>query len=156
VSDDTAVNGLQLPELLVEMVRAGKWHHPGDDVVARVVPCLGGPVAWLSTVEHIRAQSGSLADDPQLSARFHEVRSSSVGHPVELPWLDADNTVFIAVNREIGDDLGIALDYRTSPIDPRVVASEWLPANGCVWREVAPTFSAFVRALGLSGAAGAR
>jgi hypothetical protein len=42
-----------------------------------------------------------------------------------------------------------ALDYRTSQVDPRVVASDWIVGVGCIWREVAPTFLAFVETLGL-------
>jgi hypothetical protein len=71
--------------------------------------------------------------------------------PVELPWLDVERAVFIAVNRHIGDDLGIALDYRTGTDDPRVAASDWSSGDGCLWREVTPRFSEFVERLGLDG-----
>ncbi len=65
-----------------------------------------------------------------------------------MPWLDADKAVFITVCRFSGDDLAIALDFRTGPDDPHVVASEWLPGlEGCIWREVAGTFSEFARRL---------
>jgi hypothetical protein len=67
-----------------------------------------------------------------------------------LPWLDADLALFIAVNREIGADLGIALDYRTSSDDPRVVASDRRTGDHtCHWKEAFPTFSASVAALRL-------
>ncbi len=36
----------------------------------------------------------------------------------------------IAVNRESGADVAIALDYRTSMTDPRVVASDWQGQEG--------------------------
>lgn len=57
-------------------------------------------------------------------AFFHLRPGSTQPEPVELPWLDVEQAVFIAVNREPGADLGIALDDRTSRDDPRVVASD--------------------------------
>jgi hypothetical protein len=94
------------------------------------------------------------ADDPRGSALFHVVRGSVAG-PVDLPWLDVEQAFDIAVNRRPGDDVSIALDYRTDPSDPRVVGSDaWTGQHQTgqfqyVWREVAPTFSAFAEALGL-------
>ena len=80
---------------------------------------------------------------------MREYRSSEDGER-SLPWLDADLSLFIAVNREIGADLGIALDYRTSFDDPRVVASDWWTGdNSLHWREAFPTFSSFINALSL-------
>jgi len=52
--------------------------------------------------------------------------------------------LFIAVNRVAGDDVAIALDYRTSMIDPRVVASYWIENKYGRWCAVAPTLSHFV------------
>lgn len=145
-----AVNGWPLPELLVELMRDGRWVHPGDARLREVIPFLVDPVVFLNTLEAMTFESrGHLADDPQSSDVFHEVRRSRVPEPVELPWLDADRAVFVAINRWPGDDVGIAMDYRTDAGDPRVVASDWGSGQGCVWREVAPTFSSFVRLLGL-------
>jgi hypothetical protein len=54
------------------------------------------------------------------------------------------------VNRHLGDDVAVALDFRTSSADPRVVASDWSDADACCqWREVSSTFSGFVASLGL-------
>ena len=80
---------------------------------------------------------------------FREYRSSE-SEPRPLPWLDDDLALFIAVNREIGADIGIALDYRTSFTDPRVVASDWWSGDPtCYWREVTATFSELVSRLGI-------
>jgi hypothetical protein len=70
-------------------------------------------------------------------------------HYTELPWRDVDLSFFVAVNRFPGDDVGIALDYRTGVGNPRVIANDWGSGRECIWREVAPTFSSFVQALGL-------
>jgi hypothetical protein len=81
---------------------------------------------------------------------YHEARGSKNAEPICLPWLDVELAVFVAVNRFPGDDLAIALDYRTKASEPRVVANDWVQSEGgCIWREVAPSFSEFVRLLGL-------
>jgi hypothetical protein len=145
-----AVNGWPLPELLVALIRDGHWVHPGDALLRELIPFMVDPVVFLSTPEAMaRESSGHLADDPRLSAVFHIVHGSRVVGPVELPWLDVDRSFFVAVNRWPGDDVGIALDYRTDALDPRVVASDWGTGQACIWREVAPAFSGFVRLLGL-------
>ncbi|GAA3386339.1 hypothetical protein GCM10017750_68760 [Streptomyces racemochromogenes] len=52
--------------------------------------------------------------------------------------------------RHAGDDVALALDYRTNRSDPRVVGSDfWTNRRQCEWRLVTPTFSAFTHALGL-------
>lgn len=54
------------------------------------------------------------------------------------------------MNRHAGDDVALALDYRTDPSDPRVVGSDFRTnPRQCEWRLVTPTFSAFAHALGL-------
>ncbi len=145
------VNGLPLPALLIDLMAQGDWKHPGDDLLRQVVPFLRDPVDFATSMETMRRESsGSLADDPRLSQVFHEVRGSRCGSPVDLPWLDVERAVLIAVNRLIGDDVAIALDYRTSMSDPRVVASDWWSSEGsCLWVVASETFSRFVEMLEL-------
>jgi len=146
------VNGLQLPPLLIELLRQGRWQHPGDSAIREVIPFLRESVTFLKTVDAMRFQSNGLlflADLPGIASVFHEARGSKSAEPVCLPWLDVEMAVFVAVNQIPGDDLGIALDYRTGATAPRVVANDWGDGTGCVWREVAPSFSEFVRLLGL-------
>ena len=144
------VNGLLIPDLLVALIRRCQWVHLGDARLRELIPFLVDPVDFLTAPEAMaRESSWHLADDPRLSAVFHLVRGGRVPEPVELPWLDADRAFFVAVNRWPGDDVGIALDYRTGSDDPRVIAGDWGSGQRCVWREVAATFSGFVRLLGL-------
>jgi len=72
--------------------------------------------------------------------------------PRPVPWLNADRAKFIAVNRVPGDDVAIALDYRADTNEPRVVASHLRGGSSCEWFEVAATFEAFARLLGLVAA----
>lgn len=156
-----AVRGLALPRLLVSLLDSGRWRHPGDDVLRAVVPWFEDPLDFLHGPGEMRRESWFLyedgsADDPRDSALFHVVRGSVAG-PGGLPWLDVEQAFNIAVkvNKRPGDDVAIALDYRTDPSDPRVVGSDvWtsLHQTGRVqvaWRQVAPAFSAFAEALGL-------
>jgi hypothetical protein len=153
------VRGLALPQLLVGLLDSSQWRHPGDDVLGAVVPWFEDPLDFLHSPGEMSRESWFLyedgtADDPRGSALFHVVRGSVAG-PRDLPWLDVEQAFNIAVNRRPGDDVAIALDYRTDPSDPRVVGSDaWTGQRQTgrvqyVWREAAPTFSAFVEALGL-------
>jgi len=146
------VNGLLLAPLLVEMLQHGRWQHPGDEVLRRLIPFFREPVDFLTLVEDMRREStGFLADEPRIAKVFHEARGSKNPEPICLPWLDVEKAVFVAVNLIPGDDLGIALDYRTGAADPRVVANDWDPGpGGCLWREIAPSFSEFVRLMSAS------
>ncbi|MEW4571189.1 hypothetical protein AB1L88_25235 [Tautonia sp. JC769] len=144
------VNGLPLPPLLVSLIEAGRWRHPGDDTLMSAIPFLNDPLDFLQIEAMRRESRPSLAGDPQISALFHVTRGRTSASAVDLPWLDIERAAFVAVNRFPGDDVGIALDYRSSAVNPRVVASEWLPGSaGCIWREVAGTFAEFACRLGL-------
>jgi hypothetical protein len=145
--------------LLVSLLDSGQWRHPGTDVLSAVVPWFEDPLVFLRSPGHMRQASHFLyedgsADDRRDSELFHVVRGSVAG-PSDLPWLDVEQAFNIAVNKMPGDDVAIALDYRTDPSDPRVVGSDaWTGQRQTgrfqyVWRQVTPTFSAFAGALGL-------
>ncbi|MFJ8104223.1 hypothetical protein [Streptomyces sp. NPDC096132] len=147
------VRGHALPARLASLLAQGRWRHPGDTELARLVPWFEDPLDFLPSTDQMTRESRSLdmfADDPRSSELFREVRGSERQGPVELPWLDADLAILIAVNRRPGDDVALALDYRTDPADPRVVGSDfWTNPRQCEWRTVMPTFSAFADALGI-------
>lgn len=151
---ETTVRGLTPPPLLIDMLVAGAWRHPGDAVMRKSIPWFEGPLVFLTSLDHMRRESRSLdmfADDDPSSEVFREVRGSVAG-PVDLPWLDVERAFLVAVNRIPGDDVAIALDYRSVPADPRVVASDfWTDPHQCAWRIVALTFGSFAEALGLLG-----
>ncbi|WP_328907810.1 hypothetical protein OG230_35085 [Streptomyces sp. NBC_00234] len=148
----SVVRGLALPAPLTSLIDRDAWRHPGDAVLAEVVPWFEDPLAFVRNPEQMAYASQSLdmfADDPH-SAFFGVARGSTAAAPLELPWLDAEQAVLIATTRNPGDDGALALDYRTDPSDPRVVGSDfWTDSLVCRWRVVAPTFSTFVTRLGL-------
>jgi len=147
MNDEFVVNGLPLPPLLIELLKQDKWQHPGDEVMRNVIPFLLDPVDLLK-FESMRHQSTRFAE-VVVRWSFHAISGAKSTVPVELPWLDVDKVVLIAVNKQIGDDVAIALDYRTSIEDPRVVASEWHDNKQHLWSEVTPTFSEFVEKIGI-------
>ncbi|MBL8080677.1 MAG: hypothetical protein JNM55_22085 [Anaerolineales bacterium] len=144
------MNQLTPPPLLAELINTGRWKQPSDKTIEQVIPFLQEPVDFLLNLDEMRRESsGFLADDSHMSELFHEYRGGKTSER-DLPWLDVDKALFIAVNRVAGADIGIALDYRTNTIDPRVVASDWWSGDTIhYWREVENNFSVFVKKIGL-------
>lgn len=144
------VRGLELPRLLVQLMAEDRWRHPGDLKVREVMPWFHAPLVFLKTTDSMSRESSSLdrsCRDEWWSRYFRERRGEA-----ELPWLDVERAFFVAVNRIPGDDVGIALDYRSDPADPSVVAIDvWSDEAQGSWRSVAPTFSSFAETLGLLG-----
>src|SRR5262245_61564389 len=140
----------QPPPLLRQLINERRWRHPGDDMLLRAIPFLDRPVHFYLTLDAMwHASRGEFADDPQMSLLFHEYRGQR-RDATPLTWLDADMMLMLAVNREIGDDVGIALDFRTGFDDPRVVASDWQTDDHTHhWREAFRCFSDFVEAIRL-------
>ncbi|MFI7709321.1 hypothetical protein [Nonomuraea sp. NPDC049480] len=149
------VRGLPLPALLLELLASGQWRHPGEEALRTIMPWFEDPLDFLKDVDQIRRESRSLdwmAEDAATADLFRQASGNRSISPVELPWLDVDQAVLIAVNRNPGDDVAIALDYRNSRTDPRVVASDfWTEPHQCAWRIITPTFSAFVAAMSPTG-----
>lgn len=148
----STVRGLALPALLTSLIDRGRWRHPGDAELAKVIPWFRDPLAFVSNSEQMEYASQSMdmvADDPH-SAFFRQARGRRGVAQLELPWLDVEQAVLIAITRNPGDDGALALDYRTDPSDPRLVGSDfWADPLLCQWRVVEPTFSGFVSRLGL-------
>lgn len=146
---NTKIYGLPIPPMLVSLIEDGRWIHPGDDVVKEVIPFLKEPVDFLSIASMEFESSGHLADSPESSQIFHEMRGSDSVSVPDLPWRDVSRSFFIAVNRHIGDDIGIALDFREGEeSDPSVIASDWSDGT-CKWMRVSDSFSEFLLRIGI-------
>lgn len=119
------------------------------------MPWFRDPLDFLGSTEQMERESQSLdrlIQDDDTAELFRLAREPTPTGPVELPWLDVDHAFFIATARYAGDDTAIALDYRTSSSDPRVVVSDVGSSSApYAWRTVAETFSDFVAELHLDG-----
>jgi hypothetical protein len=150
---DWTVRGLRLPALLVSLLRSGRWRDPDEGVLHSLIPWFEDPLVFLTSVEGMRRESVSLdmlgRDGP--SSRLFALCRGRERQSVDLPRLDVDQAVLIAVNRNPGDDVAVALDYRTGTAGPRVVASDfWTHPRQCAWRIVTDTFIEFVERLGIA------
>lgn len=68
---------------------------------------------------------------------------------VNLPWLDVEHAILIAIAHYAGDDTAIALDYRsTSPLPASSAATSGLSRTSTAGAPSPPTFSPFAEALG--------
>ncbi|MFF5234382.1 hypothetical protein [Dactylosporangium sp. NPDC000521] len=148
------VRGLAVPSALVVLMEAGAWRDPDPAALHEVMPWFADPLVFLTSIEWMRRENRSLDLFPRqasLSALFRTARGSRTAGRVELPWLDVEQAILIAVNRNPGDDVAVALDLRTSPADPAVVASDfWSDPRQCHWRPVTPTFTEFATRLHLT------
>ncbi|TWT80616.1 hypothetical protein CA13_20610 [Planctomycetes bacterium CA13] len=147
------INGLLVPKLLIELIAQGRWRHPGDDVLRKVVPPLYeptyDPVDFLS-LDRMEQDSRANAFDQQMMETFKE-RAGSVEDAPDLPWIDIEKRIFIAVCAVPGADVGIALDYRPSLDSPRVVALCYSgdPGGEFYWTLVCNSFGTFAQDCGL-------
>jgi|TARA_B110000495_G_C22947232_1_gene554591 hypothetical protein len=102
---------LKLPSQLQRLPADKQWKTPGDDILLELVAFITDPLDFLPTFDAMLFNSGPLmGKDEAENADFHEYRGSR-GISRDLPWIDAELTIYIAVNRRIGDDVGIALGY---------------------------------------------
>ncbi len=141
------VNSLPLPQLLMELMASGRWKCPENSILIKVIPFLQEEILFLATLEEMDRQSQLDMDHVEW---FYEKRSKPGEASDDLPWRDSRKSIIIATNKHTGEDVAIALDYRLSASDPRVIATNWhgeLP--GCPWELVCPTFEDFTKQLGL-------
>ena len=158
---------MELPTLLVSLMDEGKWPKKIFNSQMREISALfalrylsdEGVEFWATAQNILDYQStymGMLcedADTPHKSEYYRVQRGSLQNEPVELPWLDVEQAIFIGQPLEPGVDVWLLLDYRDNPADPRVIVNVMQPdpdnqsadsiGRTQFWREVAPTFSEF-------------
>jgi hypothetical protein len=148
---DWSVRGLPLPAALISLLQSHRWTHPGQQALRNLMPWFEDPLMFMADLRDMRFQNNapdSIVSDRSTREVFRMARGSHSERPIELPWLDADQAVLVAVNERAGDDVALALDYRTDIADPRVVASDiWTDPTRYSWRVVTPTFTDLVAAL---------
>lgn len=144
------VNGLALPPLLVELIETGRWRQPNDEAMELALPWFEDRLDLLLTVEEMARESGGLRQQSLTDPDFWQtaIATNKPERIDDTSWLDAERAILIAVNREYGSDVAVALDFRTDSVDPRVLGSEWADCNDDThihrWRLAADRFSQFV------------
>jgi hypothetical protein len=140
---------LPLPTLLVEMMEDGTWRHPGAEMMIRIAPFIKEELDFRTSENRIHTGECLMGAFEDENKTFHEYRGSRVSGVRDLPWIDVEKSALIAINQYPGDDVAVALDYRTSMTDPRLIGTEWIEGDdgGCFWREISPSFTEFARAI---------
>jgi len=138
---------------MLQLMETGEWVHPGDVVLQTIIPELYAPifdpVDFLATIEAIERNSKIPLGGEFMMETYKEGLGSKSNVP-DLPWVDAEKRLLIAVCGVPGADVGIALDYRTSKNDPRVVSLIYGGDNdGFNWTYVAASFTEFARRCGM-------
>ncbi len=133
-------NTLQIiAELLVEAADV----HAGQRVLD--VACGQGNAAIAAALRFAEATGVDYAPNlldqaRQRAASLHLDITFTEGDAEDLPFPDAS----------FGDDVALALDFRTSTADPTVVASDfWTDPRQYAWRIVTPRFTEFATRLGI-------
>ncbi len=147
------IRDLQFPEVFSRLWNAGRWRQPEDRLVADLIPWLQGPIEFIEDATWLLNENqGLIGENPDDDGLMREYRGSRSLEKPDLPWLDVERAIVLAVNRNPGDDLAIAIDFRSSSSDPRVVATYWCDAPNdyhVEWREVSPTLTDFLKRLEL-------
>lgn len=85
MSDEYTVNGHPLPKLLTELLRSGRWRHPGDDALQTLIPFSMAAVDFLNDISSIERESSGLlrlAADPASAEVFYLSRGSHADSPL--------------------------------------------------------------------------
>ncbi len=146
----TTVNELELPQIILDLIKAGRWKMPSDDALLRSLfqdfgnPCeFSGPTLYLTP----RMQSET-SNWINLSKQVSVLRGTP--DPQKSPGdIEPSKTVLIG-DIGVGWDAPFALDYRSCGVNPSVVHYVWSDdRQRNRWIQVAPTIKSFVGTLEL-------
>jgi hypothetical protein len=118
------VRGLTLPAELISLLETGSWLHPGSRALRDLMPWFADPLMFMTDLGDMRFQNKALdaiAENNAISDLFRMTRTSRSGRDLDLPWLDVDQAVLVAINEYAGDD--VALAWTTVPTPPTRASS---------------------------------
>ena len=144
------LKGLLVPEHLVRLVETGQWRGwLSAETLARIAPGMDARIELCESFDDMASNSGMPRRLGRDYVELFHVYLGSQTPAKPLPWMDEEQSLFIAVG-DYGDDTGFALDYRANAECPRVVGGFWerLPHLACQWKVVANSFDAFAHVLG--------
>jgi hypothetical protein len=146
------VNGLQLPDYLVELLSAGRWKRPAD--VSRLAEMTGVERPQDFTffgLEGMASETRALVklyEEGRVGDYYGLTSSARPDHFRQHPhFLDVTRAVVLAGN---WDEETICLDYRASLEEPVIVLSVYQhQGTDVTWEIIAPNFISFATHLGL-------
>ncbi len=141
--------GFPLPPKLIELLETGRWVHPGDEVMLAKVPFIHDPLVFRGSHELLSDLPPLMGEHEFENDSLFEYRGSMVNDR-DLPWIDVEKRRIMIYNKYPGDDVSIALDYRTGIKSPRVVGSDWHSGSGCMYRQISESFDEFALLIGLA------
>ncbi|WP_369036066.1 hypothetical protein [Streptomyces adonidis] len=131
MDDAVVIAGLPVPSRLVELVRAGKWVAPDDEILFEIFeqrpvqPCFYGE-------EMLIRENHAWQADPGNAWPGDLTKEGNLGILAERSMVIAD----------LGPEMPIVLDYRESLTSPRVIYM-----RSSAWRQIAADFGELVRRL---------
>jgi hypothetical protein len=132
VSNTVVVNGHSVPQKIISLIQRNQWTFPREATSLQQLftdELLSN--ATLYTLDVMRSKNENALTSPSEKLR------QSIG-------LDLKSSILIG---DLGPDMFLSLDYRTSANDPRVV---YLPSNAQAWVQIAPDVDSFLDALTLN------
>jgi hypothetical protein len=144
------INGLRLPSELFALMAAGRWKRPDDlSGVRELFPgelFAQGSTFTLYSLRMMESETRSLRKVREKD------RAIYIGEPDPAdPPGDIDSRYAVVIgDMGLGSDQPIALDYRGSGNNPRVLTLRWKTGHRPFgqqnrWVEVAPDFPSFVK-----------
>ena len=134
----------QVRGCIAKLIDRGDWLLVDSQAISACFSEPEDPVSLLRSLEAMDRNTRGLVRVPgnSYSSRDDPAR----GDP---SWVDIDRALVVAVNSIPGDDVAIAVDFRSD--HARVVATRWAESPNCryEWVEIAPSFDDFLEALGL-------
>ncbi|HLY25499.1 MAG TPA: hypothetical protein VKQ72_04105 [Aggregatilineales bacterium] len=144
------VNGLQLPERLLELAKARRWKRPADTRLLAEITGAAKPQDFtFLNLKRIAAETGGMLSlwREGHGNYYSFTTSSDPDRPTDRRLLNIERAVLIAVN---WDDEAICLDYGENLDAPKVVCGTWpVDPEPCQWKIISDSFDAFVDQLGL-------
>ncbi|WP_133816610.1 hypothetical protein [Tahibacter aquaticus] len=147
---DPRLASLRLPDALLAMIHEGRWARWHDD--GHFEPA-SLPIETPRLQAMVPDEDGLDLLAPPFRSALQEIEVRHAGwlqrwSRVEL--INPARTVIVA-DFPLGSDSLLALDYRDSDAEPRVIRLQWVlpqPERNNRWVVVSPTFAQFAQALG--------
>ena len=144
------INGLPLPQHLINLISQGLWKCPTDTKALRQLTGSKSSSDFdFLGFEMMKSENKTdrLVEDPKLAKIYGLASSARSGKEItDTNLLDVDKAVFIALN---WDEEAICLDYRSGREKPRIISACLEGRQSANWKIISPDIESFTAAIGL-------